>query len=330
MAAHLALPAAASPAPLAPLGSAEALPAALHPVAVYLAGLAPGSRRSMRQALDLLADELGFAGAEAVPWWHLGYQHAQALRARLAARLAPASVNKTLSALRGVLREAMRLGLMDGDQCARAVEVKSVKGSREPRGRALDAGELRALFKMPDPAAPQGARDVALLSALYGGGLRRAEIVSLDLDSFNPATGALVVRGKGNKERTVYATNGAAKALAAWLAVRGGEPGPLFFPVNRGGRIERRRMTAQAVYVILKRLAEQAGIEAFSPHDMRRTFISDLLDAGADISTVAKMAGHAQVVTTARYDRRGERAKVRAAELLHIPFCPAKSKPAAA
>ena len=101
MAAHLALPAAASPAPLAPLGSAEALPAALHPVAVYLAGLAPGSRRSMRQALDLLADELGFAGAEAVPWWHLGYQHAQALRARLAARLAPASVNKTLSALRG-------------------------------------------------------------------------------------------------------------------------------------------------------------------------------------------------------------------------------------
>src|SRR5690606_30135892 len=97
------------------------------------------------------------------------------------------------------------------------------------------------------------------------------------------------------------------------------EPGALFLPINKGGTISNRRMNDQSVFDILAKRAAEAGMKDVSPHDFRRTFISGLLDAGADITTVQKMAGHSNVTTTARYDRRGEVAKQKAAELLYVP-----------
>ena len=79
-------------------------------------------------------------------------------------------------------------------------------------------------------------------------------------------------------------------------------------------------MTPQAIYNMLAKRAQEAGIKNFSPHDIRRTFIAHLLDAGADIGTVSKMAGHANIQTTARYDRRSEDAKRKTADLLHVPY----------
>jgi integrase len=75
-----------------------------------------------------------------------------------------------------------------------------------------------------------------------------------------------------------------------------------------------------AVLLLLRRRAQQARVPSFTPHDLRRSFISDLLESGADMVTVQKLAGHANVQTTARYDRRGEEVKRRAAELVHVPF----------
>jgi integrase len=227
-----------------------------------------------------------------------------------------------LSALRGVLKEAWRLGLMSAEDYQRAADVQVVRNESLPKGRALTTGELSALLAACEAdTGPSGARDAAMLSLLYGGGLRRSEIVALDLADYTQESGALTIRrAKGNKDRTGYATNGAAVALADWLAVRGNEPGPLFLAVNKGGSIQAHRLTGQAVLYILARRAGEASVSNLSPHDMRRTFISHLLDAGADIVTVQKLAGHANVQTTARYDRRGEAEKRRAAELLRVPY----------
>lgn len=295
-----------------------------NPAAVYLMQLnSETGRRTQRQALDVIAGLMsnGAADCLAFPWQNLRYQHTQALRAQLIEKYSAATCNKFLSALRGVLLQAFSLGLISAEDYQRAVLVKSVTGSTIPAGRELQPGEISALMaSCEDDLTPAGARDAAIIALMYTCGLRRDEVVKLDLENFEPETGKLVILGKRNKQRTAYLINGAAGAMADWLDVRGNEPGPLFYPVNKGGKLTRQRMTNQAIYNILAKRADLAGVKEFSPHDMRRTFVSDLLDAGADITTVAKMAGHSSVTTTARYDRRGEEAKQKAAGLLHIAY----------
>jgi site-specific recombinase XerD len=148
-------------------------------------------------------------------------------------------------------------------------------------------------------------------------------MAALHLADYNSAARSIVVRhGKGRKARLVYLADGAAHALADWIAERGTADGPLFCPVNKGGRITVRPMTAQAIFAAMQKRAAQAHIAQFSPHDLRRTYISQLLDTGADLATVQQLAGHASVQTTVRYDRRGDRAKQRASERLHVPYVP--------
>ncbi|MGI6294684.1 MAG: tyrosine-type recombinase/integrase [Armatimonadota bacterium] len=295
-----------------------------HPAAVYIMSLAPGSRRTMKEALDTIAGILtsGRDDAVSLNWAGLRYQHTAAIREELAAKYAPATANKMLSALRGVLKESWRLGLMTAEDFQRAADLRAVRGEKLPSGRALSHGEVRALFEAcgKDTSAA-GARDAALLAVLYGAGVRRSEAAALKLEDFDQETGAIVIRaGKGRKDRMVYATNGSREALLAWLELRGDTPGTLFCPVNKGGNITIRPMTDQSIFYVLKKRGEEAEVKGFSPHDMRRTFIGELLDAGADISTVQQLAGHANVTTTQRYDRRGEATKRKAAELLHVPY----------
>jgi integrase len=280
-------------------------------------------RSTQRQSLEVIANmATGSPDILACNWAGLRFQHTAAIRARLAERYSAATANRMLSALRGTLQAAWRLGQMTGEDYYKARDVDSVRGETLPAGRALSAGEIAALMAAceNDPTAA-GARDAALIATMYPGGLRRGEVADLALADYDPETGALTVRhGKRNKARINYLSNGAARAMADWLKVRGSEKGPLFYPVNKGGAIMPRRITNQAVYNALQKRGAEAGVKDFSPHDLRRTFTSDLLDAGADISTVARMAGHASVTTTTRYDRRPEQAKQKAAGLLHLPY----------
>ena len=158
-----------------------------------------------------------------------------------------------------------------------------MRGEQLPRGRALGKRELQKLFvACAKDETAAGRRDAALIAVLYGGGLRRSEVVALDLGDYRPETAELRIRhGKGQKGRVCYATNGAKLALDAWLTARGSDPGPLFWPADGRGRpLVNRRMTDQAVLMLLRRRAAQARVPAFTPHDLRRTFVGDLLEAG--------------------------------------------------
>ncbi len=304
------------------LALVEFQPLTAHPALVYLSALSPGSRRTMRQSLNAIASILtsGQCDATTLNWAALSYQHTAALRAVLSEKYAPTTANKMLSALRRVLLEARRLGLMDAEDYARAADIKDIKGSRLLRGRALSTGEMAALLEAcrSDPT-PSGVRDAALMAILRAG-LRRSEVVGLNLEDFDYITGALTIRdGKGGRERITYLPHGAISTVNSWLVVRGVEPGALLCPVNKVGRVTVRRLSDQAVLVVLQKRQKQAGVAAFSPHDFRRTFISDLLDAGADIVTVQKLVGHSKPETTAKYDRRGELVKRKAVDLLEWP-----------
>ena len=269
----------------------------------------------------------------------------------LAERFKYTTVNKTLSALRGVLREAWELGLMETEHYHRAAAVRAVKGSSAAAatGRSLARGELRALIEAClTPVSPRkgvapvvtekGQRDAALVALGYGCGLRRDELASLAVGDLDLVQRRVVVRGKGNKERVVPIPPGAFHALRDYLEVRtGGLVGrdgeasllsplyketPLFVRARRGGALvaDADTLTGQAVYHVLKTRAAEAGVEAFSPHDLRRTYVGDLLDEGADLAVAQQLAGHASPTTTAGYDRRGERAKEQAASRLDVPY----------
>lgn len=297
-----------------------------HPAKVYIASLAERSRRVQLHALDTAAAILsgGRLTAYTASWETIQYEHVQALRSVLASRYAPATGNRTLSAVKRVLREAWRLGLLSQEDYARRVDVEPIAGERLLAGRNVEPGELSALFAvcMAD-SSPAGIRDAALLAVLYAGGLRRMEVSALELKDYNAATSEVRVReGKRRKEREVYVESGAAAALGDWLRIRGDWDGSLFTPLTRGGGVIHRPLSAQAVYGILERRAGEAKIPKTTPHDLRRSLVGDLLASGADLSIVADICGHANTNTTRRYDRRPKEARRQAVQRLHVPYVP--------
>jgi site-specific recombinase XerD len=295
-----------------------------HPVRSYLAGLGDDSERVTLAALDSVADILsgGKVSSLELAWHGLQHGHVNALRGRLQQLYAPATANRYLSALKAVLRESWRLGWLDRETLEKSIDVKGVKGQRELRGRAVSRAELTTLFAVcaKDLNQLAGVRDAAILALLYGAGLRRAEAAGLEVSDFKPRDRSLRVRGKGNKQRIAYIPSGTQAALEAWLSRRGRKPGGLFCGVTKGGKLTYRDVSPQLIYRVIQKRHTEAGIAEFTPHDLRRSHISDLLDEGVDLVVIARQVGHSNIQTTARYDRRDRRSQKAAAERLEVPF----------
>lgn len=302
-----------------------------HPVIIYLAKLARGSRASVRSALRIAGEilEPGRPVLE-LDWSMLRFKHLDALRSHLIDHgYAPKTCRRILAAVRGVLRAAWKLELMNSDDYHRAIALDAVNGERLPAGRALDADETRKLFGACDVTTVIGIRDKAILSLLFGCGLRCVELCNVNIDDLDMQKTQLRIMGKGNKQRLAHLPPGSVPLLKAWIGVRGSLSGALILPVSKdgvvrhetryGGKPHPSRLNSQRVWSIVVSRGKDAGITKVATHDLRRTFITQLLDQGVDIARVQRLAGHASISITAGYDRRGEREAKEAAEQLEVP-----------
>lgn len=279
--------------------------------AVYLASLGAGSRRTVAQSLGVLASMIGGEEAQAssVRWHALTRKDTVAIRVRLRGEFAPATANKILSVLRGVLRAARDQGLMTEQdfQAAARLDGFKVAPGAEPVVAVTDdvVGRLRGACG----ADAAGLRDRALLELFLCTGMRRAEAAHLDIGDYVTKTRVLVVRGERPEyHRDVVLGPIAASALDAWLHVRARTPGPLLLPVDRGGIIRFRRLTEQAIYDIFARLGCAAGCPGVTLRDLRRAFVVSLARTGRSLDEVRAMAGHASWITPKIYEshRAGE------------------------
>lgn len=284
------------------------LPADRDPVLVYIGTLkSRDSQLTMVHALNDAANVLRpGARATQIDWTRVEYQHTAKIQRDLMERgLKPRTVNKIVSAVRSVLRTCWELGLVEHEHYAKAARVKTLKTSTLLIGRQLKHEEISRLFEhCLGLGTTSGLRDAALLAALVGAGLRRAEVVGLSIEDYDHEEQSLRVVGKGDKERVAFLMEDDAAAIEAWLGARGNADGPLFCPVLKNGTVSIRNMTKQAVYAAMTKRAEQLGLEHFSPHSLRRTLISSLLEAGVDLLQVQDQVGHASPSTTKRYDLR--------------------------
>lgn len=304
-----------------------------NPVDVYLASL--GSDASRTTAVTALKRVLRAVGKDPsawrdMPWWTLRPEHGAAIRARLVARFGPSTSRLTLSMLRAVLRKCFVLGLMTGDAFERTTSWGKVRGTSAPVGRMVTRPEivrLRAACAVGTAFA--SALDAAILACGFGGGLRREEIARLRACDLSDDGKKLTVHGKGGKVRVQPLPPWAGGAIEAWLAQRARFPFrcEAMFVVIRAGRARDRGLSKWQVWDRLRTLAQRADVR-LTPHDMRRTYASELLDE-IDLVTVQNLMGHADPRTTSRYDRRPERAKEAAADVLEKLVKPTKLPPAA-
>lgn len=283
----------------------------------YISGLAPSGRRGITSLLNRSASILKRgADAASYPWEQLSFAAVAKVRAALLDDgYAVSSVNMALSALRGIAQTAFNLNCLEADTLARIRAVKRVNGDNQRKGRALSREEVRALVRAAKrhPQHIRCCRDVAIVMTLCGAGLRAGELVCLERRDYD--NGILTVRqGKGRKYREIHVAAALDKAIRAWIKASGvKEAGDaLFNRIQRNGRVASQPLTTTGLTGILEQLQHDAGITRFTPHDMRRTFITRLLEQDVDINTVRQLAGHSDISTTTRYDYRGESMKISA------------------
>jgi len=212
---------------------------------------------------------------------------------------AETTIARRLASLRSFFRFGQREGWVKNNP------AKPLRNPRKPRNlpHFLSTADIDRLLQAPPAGQSMGLRDRAILETMYSAGLRVSELVGLDLSDLDFAAGVVRVRGKGRRERLAPIGSYATRAMKRWLRVRtlhpkepSGPQSPVF--VNKFGR----RLTTRSVGRMLEKYLRQAALDRrTSPHSLRHSFATHLLDRGADIRSVQELLGHKSLVTTQIY-----------------------------
>lgn len=254
----------------------------------------PHSRRTYAKGLDLL-----FAFAANRP-----LTRALLMEYRTSMEdLAASTVNVRLAAVRKMVTEAKRNGLLSAEAAASLTDVPNVRQSGTRLGNWLSKEQARELLAVPNRSTVKGKRDYAILAVLVGCALRRRELASLTVEDIQMRENRWVIadlRGKGGRIRTVAVPVWVKNGINAWQTAAGIEEGPLFRSIRKGGKVGE-SLSDWAVWAVVTEAAKEIGIENFGAHDLRRTCAKLCRKAGGDLEQIKFLLGHSSIQTTERY-----------------------------
>ncbi|MCH8493902.1 MAG: site-specific integrase [Idiomarina sp.] len=290
------------------------------PYALYLSRLSSSSQQSIRSQLRSIARIMQWPLDDHDHFHRINYEEAIKVRAMLAHEgWSARSINRAMVAVKGIVKVAVMMGKADQIQSLQLQTISRMKHG-EHQGTCLTTTQVEALFKhLTRCKRAHCYRNTAIFAVLLGTGLRRSELCKLEIADYRMAERRLLVRsGKGNKSRELFLPEWAVLHLKSWLDIRQRKDGLMFCRVMASGKFDiSRGLSSSTIYRLVQDTFEGLGISGVTPHDLRRTFITRLLEQKVDINTVRQMAGHAEISTTTIYDKRDHQFMRQAADALN-------------
>jgi site-specific recombinase XerD len=224
--------------------------------------------------------------------------------AMLDRNLSASTINVKLSAVRKLITEAKRAGVVSAEEAAQMTDVPNIRQQGTRLGNWLTKDQAKELLAVPDRSSMKGKRDYAMLALLVGCALRRNELATLHVETIQLREGRWVLVdlcGKGRRIRTVAVPMWVKQGINAWMTAAGVEDGRLLRRVTKAGKPKGEGLSDWAVWSVVEQAAKEIGIERFGAHDLRRTCAKLCRKAGGDLEQIKFLLGHSSIQTTERY-----------------------------
>ncbi len=291
-----------------------------NPVETYLSSLGSAysvktSERAIKKMCELLSGNNCYF---AFDWGDLDYSKISKLKVNLnELGLAASSINTYIAILKSVAKEVWRQRLISTRDYFHIQQITRLRSERVLSGRSLSPDEIEFyISRCIKGGSVLDLRNAAIFSLAYGAGLRSHELSEVDLDNYQGDFIRII--GKGNKERINPVPKQTQALLKRWIAKRGIHEGALFLRITSGGNVTNKRLSRRGFWCIFNYMVKKYSGPRFTPHDLRRSFATNLLEADIDVFTVQSLMGHTNCDTTKRYDMRDLKTKADAVKLLRF------------